>query len=138
MNVRFSHRAALAAAAFLFSGSAFAHAKLVSSTPADNAEVSAPQKIELQFSESLVTKFSGASLLATDAASMAGMPDMKGMQGMSDHTMKVPAKVSGSDDPKTMVITPNQPLVPGKYRVQWQAVSSDTHRVTGTISFTVK
>ncbi|SCU74733.1 Copper resistance protein C [Cupriavidus necator] len=124
---RFTIRATLAVAAVLASSVAFAHPKLVSSTPADKAEVSAPQKIELKFSENLATQFSGASLVMT------------GMPGMASHApMKVAAKVSGSDDPKTMVITPAQPLTPGDYRVDWRAVSSDTHPINGKIAFTVK
>lgn len=52
--------------------------------------------------------------------------------------MKIPATISGSDDPRTMVITPKTPLVPGSYRVDWRAVSSDTHPVTGAVNFKVK
>ncbi|WP_427308084.1 copper homeostasis periplasmic binding protein CopC [Cupriavidus sp. H39] len=119
--------ALLAATAALASSLAFAHPKLVSSAPADKAEVPAPQKIELRFSETLVTQFSGANLVMT------------GMPGMADHApMKMAVKVSGSDDPKTMVITPTQPLPPGSYRVDWRAVSSDTHPVNGNLAFTVK
>jgi len=117
----------LAATLALASSVAFAHPKLVSSTPADKAEVSAPQKIELLFSENLLTQFSGANLVMT------------GMPGMADHApMKVAAKISGSDDPKAMVITPARALSPGSYRVDWRAVSSDTHPITGNIAFTVK
>lgn len=124
---RFTIRATLAVAAVLASTAAFAHPKLISSTPADKAEVSAPQKIELKFSENLATQFSGASLVMT------------GMPGMANHApMKVAAKVSGSDDPKTMVITPAETLTPGSYRVDWRAVSSDTHPINGNIAFTVK
>lgn len=124
---RFTIRATLAVAAVLASTAAFAHPKLVSSTPADKAEVAAPQKIELKFSENLATQFSGASIVMT------------GMPGMANHSpMKVAAKVSGSDDPKTMVITPAQTLTPGSYRVDWRAVSSDTHPINGNIAFTVK
>lgn len=126
-TLRFTVRTTLAAAAVLASSVAFAHPKLVSSTPADKAEVTAPQKIALQFSETLVTQFSGANLVMT------------GMPGMADHApMKIAAKVSGSDDPKTMVVTPAQTLAPGSYRVEWRAVSSDTHPITGNITFTVK
>jgi len=123
-------KAALAASAVLASSLAFAHPKLLSSTPADQAEVSAPPRIELHFSEGLVTRFSGANLVMTG---------MTGMPGMAGHgPMKVTVTVSGSDDPRMMVITPAKPLVPGTYRVDWHAVSSDTHRVGGNFSFTVK
>src|SRR3546814_10106663 len=49
----------------LISGLAQAHPKLLSSTPAEGAEGAAPAKIELHFSENLMTKFSGAKLVMT-------------------------------------------------------------------------
>lgn len=120
-------RPLLAAAMLVASAAALAHPKLVSSTPAEGAEGPAPQKIDLQFSETLTRQFSGANLVMT------------GMPGMSDHPpMKIAAAVSGSDDPKTMVITPKSPLVPGSYRVEWRAVSADTHPVSGAVNFKVK
>ncbi len=89
----------------LLSGLAQAHPKLLSSTPAEGAEGAAPAKIELHFSENLMTKFSGAKLMMT------------AMPGMAAHSpMPMPAKVSGSDDPKTMVITPNAPSPPAPIR----------------------
>ncbi|CAH0208873.1 copper homeostasis periplasmic binding protein CopC [Pseudomonas mediterranea] len=113
--------------ALLSSGLAQAHPKLLSSTPAEGTQGPAPAKIELHFSENLMTKFSGAKLLMTE------------MPGMSAHSpMAMPAKVSGSEDPKTMLIIPNTPLTPGTYQVQWRAVSSDTHPITGNVTFKVK
>lgn len=111
----------------LAGGLAQAHPKLLSSTPAEGAEGAAPAKIELRFSENLMSKFSGAKLMMTE------------MPGMSGHSpMPMQAKVSGSDDPKTMIITPNAPLTAGTYQVQWRAVSSDTHPITGNVTFKVK
>lgn len=111
----------------LVSGLAQAHPKLLSSNPAEGAEGTAPAKIELHFSENLMTKLSGAKLLMTE------------MPGMAAHSpMPMPSKVSGSDDPKTMVVTPNTPLTAGTYQVQWRAVSSDTHPITGNVTFKVK
>jgi methionine-rich copper-binding protein CopC len=119
--------AAALSTGLLASGLAQAHPKLLSSTPAEGAEGAAPTKIELHFSENLMTKFSGAKLMMTE------------MPGMSAHSpMPMPAKVSGSDDPKTMVIVPNAPLSAGTYQVQWRAVSSDTHPITGNVTFKVK
>ncbi|CAH0293269.1 copper homeostasis periplasmic binding protein CopC [Pseudomonas brassicacearum] len=111
----------------LLSGLAQAHPKLLSSTPAEGADGAAPAKIELHFSENLMTKFSGAKLMMT------------AMPGMAAHSpMPMPAKVSGSEDPKTMIITPKGPLTAGTYQVQWRAVSSDTHPITGNVTFKVK
>lgn len=110
----------------LMSALAQAHPKLVSSTPAEGSEGAAPAKIELHFSENLVTQFSGAKL------AMTAMP------GMEHAPMAVKATVSGGSDPKTMVITPASPLAAGSYKVDWRAVSSDTHPITGSVTFKVK
>lgn len=118
-------RAASAILMLVASVAAFAHPKLLSSNPAEGATGDAPQKIELEFSENLVKQFSGATVTMTE---------MPGMQG----TMKTPASVSAAADPKVMLITPAQPLTTGTYRVDWRAVSSDTHPITGNFSFKVK
>ena len=118
-------RAASAIFIMVASVAAFAHPKLLSSNPAEGATGDAPQKIELEFSENLVKQFSGATV------TMTAMPGMDG-------SMKTPASVSAAADPKVMVITPAQPLTTGTYRVDWRAVSSDTHPITGNFSFKVK
>lgn len=118
--------AAALAAGLLVSAIAQAHPKLVSSTPAEGSTSAAPSKIELHFSENLTTQFSGAKLIMTD------------MPGMPNSPMGVKAGVSGGDDPKMMVITPTAPLTTGTYKVEWRAVSSDTHPITGNFSFKVK
>lgn len=110
----------------LMSTLAQAHPKLLSSSPAEGAAGAPPDKIELHFSENLVTQFSGAKLLMTEMAGMAHDP------------MPIKAKVSGGSDPKTMLITPVAPLTAGTYKVEWRAVSSDTHPVTGNVTFKVK
>ncbi|WP_243394954.1 copper homeostasis periplasmic binding protein CopC [Klebsiella pneumoniae] len=92
-----------------------------------HSAVAAPEKIQLNFSENLTVKFSGAKLTMT------------GMKGMSSHSpMPVAAKVAPGADPKSMVIIPREPLPAGTYRVDWRAVSSDTHPITGNYTFTVK
>lgn len=127
MTSRFTKQALVGMSVALLATAALAHPKLVSSTPADKSEGAAPAKVELHFSETLMPQFSGANLVMT------------GMPGMADHApMKVGAKVSGGDDGKTMIITPTQPLPAGSYRVDWRAVSSDTHNVNGTVTFQVK
>lgn len=113
-------------AGLLLSSLAQAHPKLISSSPSQGSTSTAPSKIELHFSENLTTQFSGAKLIMTD------------MPGMPNSPMGVKASVSGSDDPKMMVITPAAPLTTGTYKVEWRAVSSDTHPITGNFSFNVK
>jgi len=113
-------------AGLLLSAVTQAHPKLLSSYPSDGATVTSPAKIELSFSEKLTTQFSGAKLIMTE------------MPGMSSHSpMGIKATVAGSADPKMMVITPAAPLPPGTYKVEWRAVSSDTHPITGAVTFTV-
>lgn len=110
----------------LLSAVAQAHPKLLSSTPVEGESGPAPAKIELHFSENLVTQFSGAKLVMTE------------MPGMANSPMPVKASVAGSSDPKTMILTPGAPLTAGTYKVEWRAVSSDTHPITGNVTFKVK
>lgn len=114
------------ASGLLMSSLAQAHPKLLSSSPAEGADGAAPGKIELHFSENLLTKFSGAKLVMTE------------MPGMAHSPMPMKAKVSAGSDPKSMLITPLAPLPAGTYQVQWRAVSSDTHPITGNVTFKVK
>ena len=109
------------ASGVLLSSLAQAHPKLLSSSPAEGADGAAPGKIELHFSENLLTKFSGAKLVMTE------------MPGMAHSPMPMTAKVSAGSDPKSMLITPLAPLPAGTYQVQWRAVSSDTHPITGNV-----
>ena len=110
----------------LLSTLAQAHPKLLSSTPAEGADGAAPGKIELRFSEDLLTQFSGAKLVMTE------------MPGMAHSPMPMKAKVSAGSDPNTMLVTPLAPLPAGTYKVEWRAVSSDTHPITGNVTFKVK
>jgi methionine-rich copper-binding protein CopC len=114
------------ASGLLLSSLAQAHPKLLSSTPAEGADGAAPGKIELHFSENLLTRFSGAKLVMTE------------MPGMAHSPMPMKARVSAGSDPKSMLITPLSPLPAGTYQVEWRAVSSDTHPITGNVTFKVK
>lgn len=113
------------AAAFVASGALFAHPKVVATTPADHAEVSAPATIEISFSETLMTQLSGADLTMTEKPGTTG-------------STKIEVKTTASTDTKSLVLTPARPLSPGMYRVDWHAVSTDTHAVKGSFSFRVK
>ena len=105
---------------------AHAHPKLVSATPAPNATVAKPARVELRFSERLMPKFSGADLVMT------------GMKGMAHPPMKVAATATVAADGHTLVVTPKSSLGAGTDSVAWRVVSADTHRITGTHTFAVK
>ncbi|MCP3736276.1 copper homeostasis periplasmic binding protein CopC [Sphingomonas sp. RP10(2022)] len=113
-----------AAALVTFAGTASAHPKLVSASPAANATVAKPAHIELRFSEKLMPTFSKADL------TMAAMPGMAAMKMASTATL--------SSDGQTLVITPKTSLPSGRYSVAWHVVSTDTHKVAGTYAFAVK
>ncbi|MBS0199188.1 MAG: copper homeostasis periplasmic binding protein CopC [Proteobacteria bacterium] len=118
-------RGLVAALAFFASAAAFAHPKVVSTTPANHAEVAAPTSVSITFSETLLP-VSGAELVMTKMPGMT-MPPMK---------IKVAAKLS--TDAKSLVLTPAKPLGTGSYRVDWHVVSTDTHAVKGSFDFIVK
>ena len=105
---------------------AHAHPKLLAAKPAANATVVKPARVELRFSERLMPKFSGADLMMT------------GMKGMAHPPMKVPATAAVAADGHTLVVTPKSPLASGTYSVAWRVVAADTHRITGTYTFSVK
>lgn len=113
--------AALASTALLAAGPAWAHAKLVSSTPAANASLeAAPRTISLRFNERLVSAFSKVELL---------MP--------AHNNMKVPVTTTVSRDGKSIAVTPQQALMKGGYRIVWSAASSDGHKMSGEVPFQV-
>ena len=105
---------------------AYAHPKLVSATPAPDATVAAPNRVELHFSEKLMPQFSGADLTMTAHGGQAHPP------------MKVAGTAAISGDGRTVVVTPRSPLGAGRYNVAWHVVSVDTHRVAGNYAFAVK
>lgn len=117
----------LAAAAALVALPAAAHPKLVASTPAANATVKPTAKVELRFSERLVARLSTAQVVMT------------GMPGMADHApMPMQARAAVAPDGGTLVLTFARPLATGSYKVSWQVVSADTHKVQGNFDFKVR
>ena len=109
--------AALGSLAALMATGAQAHAHLVTAVPAASAAVAGPVKLHLTFSEALTPKFSKAVLSRADGAAVAVKSVAKG---------------------KAIDAAPVAPLTPGDYKVTWQAVASDGHKMTGEYSFTVK
>lgn len=109
-------------------GTAQAHTRLVSSSPAANATVAKPGRVVLTFNERVVANFTGATLVMTS------------MPGMASHQ---PMPISGftsamSADGKTLTLQMRRALTPGTYQLSWHAVGDDTHRMTGSFTFTVK
>jgi len=99
---------------------AFAHAHLVRATPAAGGTVqAAPTEVTLRFSEKLEPKFS--SVVVRDSA--------------GKQVDKGDAAVDKADRMVMRVLLP--PLEPGVYKVEWRAVSADTHKVNGDFTFKV-
>jgi methionine-rich copper-binding protein CopC len=115
-------------AALAFAGTAQAHTRLLSSSPAANATVSKPGRVVLSFNERVVANFTGVNLVMTS------------MPGMASHQ---PMPITGftsamSADGKTLTLQMRRALTAGTYQLKWHAVGDDTHRMVGTFSFTVK
>jgi len=107
---------------------ALAHPKLLTATPAAGSTVNGPTQISLAFSETLMPQMSGLDLVMT------------GMPGMASHA---PMKIAGfrtsvSPDGKTLVAAFPKPLPAGTYNAHWHVVSTDTHRIEGHLTFTVR
>ncbi|GAA0870077.1 copper resistance system metallochaperone PcoC [Brevundimonas basaltis] len=117
--MRIWNLALVATVAAAVAGTAAAHARLVSATPAPDSIVAAPRAVSLTFSERMVPAFSDFDLVGPDGATVA-----------------VDAAVS--DDGKTLSGAPAARLAPGVWRVNWRIASSDGHRMTGSYTFTVR
>ncbi len=114
--------------ALAFAGSAEAHTKLVSSTPSANATVTKPGRVVLTFNEKVVANFTGATL------TMTSMPGMAAHQPMAITGFTLAMSANG----KTLTLTMRRALAAGTYQLKWHAAGADTHRMEGTLSFTVR
>jgi methionine-rich copper-binding protein CopC len=92
-----------------------AHAQLDHAVPAVGSTVASPGQVTLYFTESLEPKFSGGEVRNASGARV-------------DHG----ASVSG----KVMRLSIGS-LPPGTYSVNWHVLSVDTHKTSGSFSFTV-
>ena len=117
----------LTASTLILAGAADAHPRLSSSNPASGAVVGHVSSLQLQFSETLVPAFSGGQVIMT------------GMPGVVRHRPTLmAARSSLGTDRHSIVLTTARPLPTGTYRLDWHAVSTDTHRVAGALVFTVR
>lgn len=125
-NLRIIAASALMALA-IAGAPAEAHPRLLASQPTEKAAIAPTNRISFTFSEQLVAAVSGLDV------TMTGMP------GMPNHVMKMGGfKTSVSEDGKTLIATFERPLMAGSYKVDWHVVSSDTHRINGTTTFSVQ
>ncbi len=111
-----------ASAVLVLSGAvaAFAHAHLVRATPAVGGTVhTPPSEVTLRFSEKLEPKFS--SVVVRDAA--------------CKQVDKGDSTVDKADRKVIRVLLP--PLEPGVYKVEWKAMSTDTHKIDGNFTFKI-
>ena len=102
------------------SGPAFAHAKLVSSTPAANATaMPPPTELRLKFSEAVEVKLTKVNVTGPSKAVVKTGP------------LKLDEK-----DKMVLIVPLASPLPDGEYAVEWQTVGKDTHKTRGKFSFT--
>lgn len=101
--------------------SAWAHASLAESEPTANGTLSsAPKQVRLQFNEPLEAKFSGIEV--RDAAGKAITSEKATVDPSAPAAMRLSLPT----------------LTAGAYKVRWNAVTRDGHRVKGEYGFTVK
>lgn len=107
-------------ASLLGASSVFAHAHLKGSNPVANSSVVAPNELRLMFSEGVEAAFTQVTI------SKDGAP------------LEVKSLATEGADKKTLIVTPAAtPLRAGEYKVEWHAVSVDTHKSEGSYSFKV-
>lgn len=105
------------AAVLILAAPAHAHDELVSSNPADGAVLdAAPSEIELVFSSELMDL---GNQVIVEGSAGTNLAESEPVLTRETLVQSVPA------------------LEAGDYKVNWRAVSSDGHPITGTFSFTV-
>lgn len=120
MSKKIHPGAAVGVVAILFASLAQAHPQLQSAEPATGTTAPSPKQIRIIFNEAVIPQFSGIEL--------------------RDQSGKLVPLGKSEIDPsnkKVLVVPLKQELAPGEYKVDWRAVSDDTHRVKGNYSFSV-
>ncbi len=113
------HLLLAAVALVVTSGPVFAHAHLVTATPAAGATTAAPTEVAISYTEGLEPKFSTIEVTSATGARVD----------------KADLHIVGGNAKNVAVSL--QPLPPGTYKVEWHATSVDTHKTEGSFSFTV-
>ena len=94
-----------------------AHAFLDHADPRVGSTGPAPAQVELWMTEDLEPAFT----------------KLKVLDAQNQEVDNKDARISGS----TMIVSLPK-LAPGRYKVVWKAVATDTHKTTGTFTFTVR
>lgn len=98
-----------------------AHAFLDHAVPAVGATVTAaPKQVRLFFTENLEPAFSGATLADANGQPVATGAAVFDPRNKAEMLLNLP------------------PLASGHYRVNWHALSVDTHRTVGSFGFDVR
>ena len=109
------------ALSLLGSSAVHAHPELQSAEPAaGGAMTTSPKQIRITFNENVIPQLSGVEV--------------------KDQDGEVIATGEAGTDPankKLLIVPLKEQLPPGGYKVEWHAVSDDTHRVRGSYSFSV-
>ena len=112
----------LAAALALAATAAGAHPKLLSASPAPGGQAAgSPHQIRIQFNETVFAKFSGVTI-----------------RNQAGSVVKTGKAAIDPKDGRQLVVPVTGILAPGRYKLIWHAVASDTHRVQGQYDFTVR
>jgi copper transport protein len=114
-------RAALLACALVLAARvvAYAHASLVSSTPAAGSQLpTAPSQVRLLFTEAIEPSL--ASITLIDAA-----------------RRQISLAVASDPHDVDAIVAPATDLHPGAYRLHWRVVSADGHPVEGSFTFAI-
>jgi copper resistance protein C len=107
----------VACAALVLPQMAFAHAHLLSSTPAASATVHGPDiAIELRFNSRVDGRHSVLSVVTSNGSVALTIDNQS-----ADNNLNAHARLS-----------------PGSYTLRWQALSTDGHITRGEIPFTVR
>lgn len=106
-------------ATLLAAGMASAHAHLETAMPADGAKLTAaPNSISITLTENIEPAFSHLTLTAA-SGDLVPLTNEKA-------------------DGKALSAMPSSTLSPGAYMVEWQILSVDGHKTSGSFGFTVE
>lgn len=120
--------AALAVLALFFAvaPAALAHARMVKSVPAKNAELAqSPRRIDLWFNELLDEGFNSVEVFSASEL------------GSKKHTNLAVDKAAVDSSDRTHLTVKVAPMPPGEYVVEWRVLSRDGHSAPGRILFRV-